>query len=232
MKIQPSMQIGGNRTGMASANDGEGMRDIPNITAATSRGSEQDIARVRVRYARAGLPHGTMPDVEPELAMLVDLLGARLAFERSGVRLYDALISKLDAYGSFDRGPTRRDLEHIRNEEHRHMLMLDQLLRDLGADPTAFTPCANREIVSSKGIADVLLDPRTSLLDGLESIVVAELTDHEQWVGLVDAARDLGRENLVRMFLANQATEEEHLAKVRRWITAGRAQVLRDTRAH
>jgi rubrerythrin len=226
------MSIGGNRTGMASAHDGEGMRDIPHMGSATSRGSEQEIARVRIRYARAGMPHGTMPDVQPELAMLVDLLGARLAFERAGVRLYDALISKLDAYGPFERGPTRRDLEHIREEEHRHMLMLDQLLRDLGADPTAFTPCANREIVSSKGIADVLLDPRTSLLDGLESIVVAELTDHEQWMGLVDLARDLGRENLVRIFVSNQATEEEHLSKVRRWIASGRSQVLRDTRAH
>ena len=226
------MEIGGNRTGMASAHDGEGMRDIPNIASATSRGSEQAIAKVRVRYARAGLPHGTMPDVEPELAVLVDMLGARLSFERSGVRLYDALISKLDAYGSFERGPTRRDLEQIRNEEHRHMLMLEQLLRDLGADPTAFTPCANREIVASKGIADVLLDPRTSLLDGLESIVVAELADHEQWIGLVETARDLGRENLARIFVTNQTTEEEHLSKVRRWISAGRTQVMRDSRAH
>lgn len=223
------MEIGGNRTGMASANDGQGMREIPSISSPTSRGSEQEIARVRIRYARSGMPHGTMPDVEPDLALLVDMLGARLAFERSGVRLYDALISKLDAYGSFDGGPTRRDLEHIREEEHRHMLMLEQLMRDIGADPTAFTPCANREIVSSKGIADVLLDPRTSLLDGLESIVVAELADHEQWMGLVEATRDMGRQDLARMFVRNQTTEEEHLVKVRRWISAGRTQVLRQT---
>ena len=217
MKTQPSMTIGGNRTGMATAHDAKRMLDIPHVSrdmGPTTRGSEQDMARVRVRYARAGTPQGTMPDVEPELALLVDLLGARLAFERGGVRLYEALISKLDAYGSFDRGPLRRDLEQIRNDEHRHVLMLDRLLHDLGADPTAVTPCANREVVSSKGIIDVMLDPRTSLLDGLESIIIAELADHEQWMALVDTARDLGRENLARIFQANQATEEEHLSKV------------------
>jgi hypothetical protein len=44
---------------------------------------------------------------------LIDRLGARLAFERSGVRLYEALLSKLDASGIFDGGPSREDIERI-----------------------------------------------------------------------------------------------------------------------
>jgi rubrerythrin len=172
---------------------------------------------------------GTMPDVDRDVMLLIDLLGARLAFERGGVRFYEALIAKVDAFGSFDRGPSRRDLEQIRDEEHRHVAMLDRILHDLGADPTMLTPCANREVVTSRGIGDVLLDPRTSLLDGLEAIVIAELADHEQWMALVDTARDLRRENLARIFVASQATEEEHLSKVRHWIAAGRLQALHST---
>lgn len=212
-----------NRTGL------RGEIDVPRDLAPASRGSSHNIAQVRTRYARAGYPMGTMPDVDPDLVLLIDLLGARLAFERSEVRFYEALIAKHDAYGTFERGPTRRDLEHIRDEEHRHVVMLDGLLHDLGANPTTLTPSANREVISSRGIGDVLLDPRTGLLDGLEAIVIAELADHEQWMALVDTARDLRRENLARIFIASQATEEEHLSKVRRWIAAGRMQALHIT---
>ena len=217
-----------NRTGIDHARDGRGMLDMPHDLGPTSRGSSHEIAQVRNRYARAGMSMGTMPpDIDQQLVLLIDLLGARLAFERSGVRFYDALIAKIDAYGSFERGPTRRELEHIRDDELRHMLMLEGLIHDLGADPTVFTPGANREVVQSRGIGDVLLDPRTSLLDGLEAIVIAELADHEQWMALVDTARELRRDNLARIFTASQATEEEHLSKVRRWIAAGRGQALR-----
>lgn len=221
-----------NRTGIHNAPDGHGMVDVPRDLGPTSRGTGHEIAQVRTRYARAGYPTGTMPDVERDLALLLDLLGARLAFERGGVRFYDALLAKIDAYGSFDRGPSRRDLEQIREEEHRHMVMVERVIGDLGADPTVVTPCANRELLSCRGISDVLLDPRTSLLDGLEAIVIAELSDHEQWMALVDTARDLHRDNLARIFIACQATEEEHLSKVRRWIAAGRSQVIRRSNGH
>jgi rubrerythrin len=221
-----------NRTGLDKARDGRRMVDVPKELAPMSRGSSRDIGQVRTRYARAGYPMGTMPDVDRDVMLLIDLLGARLAFERGGVRFYEALIAKVDAFGSFDRGPSRRDLEQIRDEEHRHVAMLDRILHDLGADPTMLTPCANREVVTSRGIGDVLLDPRTSLLDGLEAIVIAELADHEQWMALVDTARDLRRENLARIFVASQATEEEHLSKVRHWIAAGRLQALHSTNGH
>jgi hypothetical protein len=228
VRIQPSLRAGANRTGLAFAAERRGMLDVPPELGPTSRGTADQIAAVRIRYAREGGPPGTMP-AQPHLTvdqlMLLDLLGARLAFERGGVRLYDALIAKHDAFEGFNGGPERRDLVHIRDEEHSHMRMLDGLIAELGGDPTVVTPCANRELVSSKGIFDVLVDPRMSLLDGLESIVIAELADHEEWIGLVDIARELGRDDLVRDFVAAQSTEDEHLTKVRSWIAAGRVAV-------
>jgi hypothetical protein len=225
VKIQPSLRVGDNRTGLASAPERHGMLDVPRDLGPTSRGSADEIAAVRVRYAREGGPAGTMPRepaVAKELLPLIDLLGARLAFERSGVRLYDALISKYDAFGSFAGGPERRDLSLIRDQERAHALMVEGSITELGGDATVVTPCANRELISSRGIGDVLVDPRTSLLDGLESIVIAELNDLEQWTGLVEVARAMHREDLVRAFVDAQRTEDEHLAKVRRWVAAGR----------
>jgi rubrerythrin len=226
VKIQPSLRIGNNRTGLAGAPERHGMLDVPPELGPTSRGTAEQIAAVRIRYAREGGPPGTMPReplVAKELLLLLDLLGARLAFERGGVRLYDALISKHDAYGGFVDGPERRDLVQLRDEEHAHARMLEGLITEIGGDATAVTPCANREVITSRGICDVLVDPRTSLLDGLESIVVAELADREQWIGLVDIARDMNREDLARAFIDAQTTEDEHLSKVRAWIAAGRA---------
>lgn len=228
MRIQPSVRTGNNRTGMAMSPDRRGMLDVPRELTPTSRGSADEIASIRIRYSREVGPPGTLPrepHLSRELLPLVDLVGARLAFERGGVRLYDALISKHDAFGGFPGGPERRDLQLIRDQELSHMRMCDGILSEIGADATALTPCANRELVMSRGICDILVDPRTSLLDGLEAIAVAELADHEQWVGLVEIARDMNRDDLVRAFVGAQRTEDEHLSKVRAWISAGRAGV-------
>ena len=40
----------------------------------------------------------------------MDKLGERLAFEHAGARLYEALLAKHRAYGSFDGGPSADDL--------------------------------------------------------------------------------------------------------------------------
>lgn len=234
MKIQPSLQVGNNRTGLATSPERRGMLDIPDDVGPTSRGSLDQVSAVRNRYARTGGPAATMPAVprvSSELVPLLDLLGARMQFERTGVRLYDALIAKRDAYGGFRGGPDRDDLMEIRNEELAHMRMLDDIIGDLGGDPTVMTPCANVTAVMSSGIPMVLLDPRTSLVDGLDAVIVAELADNEEWSSLIDLARDMRRDDLMRRFIAAHNTEEEHLAKVRRWLAAGRAaardQVLR-----
>src|SRR5688572_291999 len=68
----------------------------------TSSGGPDLIAENRIRVARKSAPVATMPpspNIAVERLPLLDKLGARLAFERMGTRLYEALISKLDAYG-------------------------------------------------------------------------------------------------------------------------------------
>lgn len=175
------------------------------------------------------------------IVQLLDLLGARLHFEQNGVRLYDMLIAKLDGDTRADiadartavvdrstasgrgEGPTRDDLVAIRNEELAHVRLLDDVITELGGEPAAVTDAAAREAIASRGLADVVGDPASSVLDALEALVIAELTDHEQWVNLVELARELGRDDLARSFLTAQSTEHTHLSKMRAWISAGRA---------
>jgi hypothetical protein len=183
--------VGTNRTGIAAAPQRAqemlaGMEEF----APTSEGSAQDIARVRIAYAKEAEPLGSMPlpagmknkaktvmkavmGAQPTLFM--DKLGERLAFERSGTRLYEGLVSKHTAFGSFAGGPSQGDLQEILQEEYRHFTMLSSTIEQLGGDPTAVTPSADLHTTASQGIVKVIVDPRTTLLQSLEAILIAEL---------------------------------------------------------
>ncbi|HUQ04135.1 MAG TPA: ferritin-like domain-containing protein [Kofleriaceae bacterium] len=192
----------------------------------TTRGDASGIARTRVAYAKARVPVGTMPPTEQSAAIeaALDKLGARLQFERSGTRLYEALISKVDAYGTFAGGPSRDELQDIRNEEHHHALLAQEIIESLGGDPRILTPCANLQATASRGLCDVLTDPRTSLVEGLDAIIVAELVDRESWEQLVASLQVASvRDDLMSQVREALTTEEEHLRLVRVWITAARA---------
>lgn len=229
--------LGTNRTGMATAPARSqemltGMEEFP----PTSQGSAWDIAQVRIAYAKEAEPLGSVPmpagvqgTVQTAVkavkgenpTLFLDKLGERLAFERTGTRLYEALISKHEAFGSFAGGPTKADLDHIREEEHRHFTMLQAAIEQLGGDPTAVTPAANLSATASQGISKVIVDPRTTLLQSLEAVLIAELADHACWEALVELAQQAGEDDLGQQFEQAQATEQEHLLKVQTWLAAG-----------
>jgi rubrerythrin len=228
---------GTNRTGMAAAPQRReemlvGMEEFP----PSSQGSAEDLAQVRVAYAQAAEPLGSVPlpaDVKGQgtsaakaangegLLLFMDKLGERLAFERTGTRLYEALVSKHEAFGSFPGGPSRDDLEHILQEEFRHFKLLQSTIEQLGGDPTAVTPAANLHATAAHGINMVIVDPRTTLLQSLEAILIAELADHACWEALIELAQEAGEDALVEPFEQAYATEQEHLQKVQAWLAAG-----------
>jgi rubrerythrin len=220
-------RIGDNRTGIAvhpkrTAGMMTGLAEFP----PTSRGSAENLADVRVVYAKQARPAGSMPPLpgkkpSEDLIVLMDKLGARLQFERTGVRLYDALLAKHRALGSFEGGPSRADLEQIRSDEQQHFAMLRRALESVGGDPTAVTPSANIEATMSRGVLDVVVDPRTRLYEALQGILLAELADNEQWDALIQIARHSGYDEHAESFARALRQEEEHLERVRRWLAAG-----------
>jgi hypothetical protein len=235
-QLETSTTSGTNHTGLAPHGDVlarmiEGASEFP----PTSSGGPAGIAEVRIDYARAGEPPATMPatPVAPARLPLLDRLGARMQFERTGARLYDALISKLDAYGSFDGGPSRHELLQIREQELGHALLTQELVGSIGGDPTAVTPGANLQATASQGIACVLLDPRTSLIDCLEAMLIIELVDQDSWGMLARIAEPLGDAGMMSRITQAQEVELEHLAKLRGWLEAAdqaRSKVARSTR--
>jgi rubrerythrin len=222
-QVESSMTPGRNHTGLAPhpKEREDMMRGVQEFRPTSSGGPDQ-IAQIRIAYARTGGPHGTMSAAAVDAARLpvLDKLGARLQFERTGTRLYDALISKLDAYGVFEGGPTRQQLLELRDQEHAHSLLAQDLIRALGGDPTMVTPCASLQATASRGIADVLTDPRTNLIEGLEAILVAELADQDSWAALARSAESLGDAALTAKITQAQQTELQHLKKVRGWLEA------------
>lgn len=163
--------------------------------------------------------------------MLMDKIGERIAFERSGTRLYDALIVKyrtlVDAGGDAAL-PLAEDssadvlaaLQEIRLEEHEHFLMLCEVMRSMGGDPTAQTPCAAVIATASMGLIQVVTDPRTTFAQSLNAMLTAELTDNAGWELLITMAQDAGENDMAERFQAALADEERHLATVRAWVQA------------
>ena len=152
--------------------------------------------------------------------VFLDLLGERLAFERSGVRLYDSLLIKFGAAQPHPNGPTLMDLEQIRDDELDHFLMLTEAIKSLGGDPTMMSPSADTAFVANSGLLKMVHDARTTLTQALKGALTAELTDNDGWLLLADLADRLGHEELAGRFRTALETEERHLAQVRTWVLA------------
>ncbi|MGD9762806.1 MAG: ferritin-like domain-containing protein [Candidatus Binatia bacterium] len=229
--------MGTNRTGISvapelSAEMIEGAREF----SPTREGDGHEILRVRIAYAEDAEPIGSVP-LPGSLSQLADTaikavqgkspltfldkLGERLAFERTGVRLYQGVIAKYDAFGAFHGGPQREDLEHILAEEFQHFQLLTNAVEQMGGDATVVTPSADLHAVMSNGILAAVADPRVDLLQSLEGALVAELADNDCWDALIELAQQAGEEDLVQRFTRASESEREHLTQVRTWVAAG-----------
>jgi hypothetical protein len=225
-----------NRTGMdMSPIDAKEVIVGATVMPPSSAGDDSAIAALLGDYTRLEERVGTMPPpgtlkgalktaiqaLKGEAPLvLLDKLGERLAFERTGSRLWKAMLAKIDALGSFEGGPTRAEIAEIHREESEHFLLLASVVRDLGADPTAETPSADVHGVASCGLLKVVTDPRTSLADALEAMLIAELTDNDAWDVLIDLAKGIDDDDLLLRFQEARAAEARHLRKVRGWVKA------------
>jgi len=225
---------GKNRTGIATS-----PKDSKRTIAGAEEGGTDVIldaseySAEKLFWSRHASPVGTMPKTTGIKGMaknamqmmqghkpsvFLDKLGERLAFERSGTRLYEALVVKFDASDPHVGGPTRADLVRIRDEELAHYAIIRDAMVKLGADPTAVTPGADITGVMSLGIVQVLNDPRTTFTQCLEAILVAELADNDGWVMLASLAEELGQDEIARDFRHALVQEDEHLQSVRDWL--------------
>ncbi|HEX8823164.1 MAG TPA: ferritin-like domain-containing protein [Archangium sp.] len=230
-------ELGMNKTGIATSPVGgkktiEGAEkyspDVP--------GDASGIWKERQAYARESENLGSVPPpvtmkgmAKTAVDMLkggrstvfIDKLGQRAGFERTGVRLYEAALSKLDVFGTWEGGPSREQLEKIRLDELSHFALVKRSIEKLGGDPTALTPAADLQANMSEGVPRMLTDPHVNLLQSLDGLLTAELVDNASWELLIELARELGHTALAEDFQRALDVEQEHLALVRSWIATG-----------
>ncbi len=232
MKEQPKMGV--NRTGvqMSPINAGE-MKDGVATVMQTAAGDNAALASLRSAYIVEADQIGSVPmpgTVKGALAtgmsmitgnspqLLLDKLGERLAFERAGTRLYEALITKVQALEQDGTAtlPLERLLQ-IRSEEARHFAIVANAIVSLGGDPTSQTPCADLAGVESMGLLQTVSDPRTTVAQSLHAVLVAELTDNNGWEMLIALADQQNHDSMSADFNIALQHERDHLQQVRTW---------------
>ncbi|MEI2418437.1 ferritin-like domain-containing protein [Orrella sp. JC864] len=228
-------KLGMNRTGMQMA-PFEGPQQVEHAQDAPAEPmlGRQTLAQERGRYIQEADRLGSVPlpgtvkgvmqatlgklqGKAPEV--LFDKLGQRLAFERTGTRLYEAAAAKADAAEPPVEPQLCADLWRICEQEKEHFLLLKAAMESLGGDPTAQTPCAASSAVASMGLLQVVTDPRTTVNQCLEALLTAELTDEAGWALLAQVARHAGHGDLADSFEKPMAQEEEHMQTIERWLT-------------
>jgi rubrerythrin len=232
-EIEPEPNIGDNRTGIDSA-PADALAMVEGASAGVPNASldQQALNAARAAEAAQAEPVGRMPrrrrvpGGSPELraaidqeqgALLLDFLGERLAFERTGTRLYEALLSKLEAAERYPGRPARAEVALLRDQELAHFQLLSAAIEQLGGDPTALTPSADVNQQVASGLLQAVTDPRTTFPQALKLMVTVELMEKDSWETLVDIAERIGLAAMAAEFLQAGDQEEEHLAAVRTW---------------
>lgn len=240
-----STRLGANRTGLQSA-IARSKEMLENTQLQPLAGDEVELTATAVRreYVLEADPLGSVPPPKTLKGVLksgaqmmlgarpqafVDKLAERLAFERGGTRLYDAVLVKVHTNLSELPSEAARDIETIRNQEADHAALIAGCIEKLGADPTAQTPGADLVGVQTMGFIQAVSDPRTTLAQTLNTALAAEVVDGAGWELLIALAEDLGQEEMAEEFRKALAHELQHAAMVKRWVmqltleTAGRA---------
>lgn len=229
MKV--SVRVGMNRTGVQTSPNLsqemiEGQNEFP-VPDSRSEISHQDCRKVYIEetgdLGTVPIPaslKGAATTVFEKLTgghpeVLVDKLGERLAFERTGARLYEALIAKCEALmPDMDLSA----LHEIHTDEIQHFHLIRETIEKIGGDPTVQTPCADINGVAAMGLLQVMTDPRTTIAQCAEVALIAELTDNDAWDLLIKLVRNAGLEEDAQKFEQAKASEEQHLLRIRRWV--------------
>ncbi|KQQ50847.1 ferritin Dps family protein [Pseudomonas sp. Leaf127] len=226
----PQVEIGMNKTGAQKApHDTERQLEATRLFPADVPGNAEAYTHARQHAIREADPVGTVPapdSVKGKLKttfdkaigknpqVLLDKLGERLAFERTGVRLYEAMIAK--ALAVPEANPELVEtLREIQAQELEHMHLLHDTIATLGGDPTAVTPCADVAGVKATGVLQVLTDPRTTVSQSMSAILTIELEDNAAWELLIELADKGGHPMIANSFARAFVQEEEHLSRIR-----------------
>jgi rubrerythrin len=148
-------------------------------------------------------------------AFVLDVLSGRLAFERTGVKLYDAVIDKIERKAEPRFHAIVGQLRHIREEEKEHEEWLEAQIRSLGGHPEHQSEMAKLELEEGSGIERVIVDGHEKVIHLLHALLAAELADNAGWDVLVKLAGEAGDREAKAQFALRLAQEAKHLLYIR-----------------
>ena len=148
-------------------------------------------------------------------AFVLDVLSGRLVFERTGVKLYDHAMRKIERHGEPRYHAVLGQLHEIRDEEKEHAEWLEAQIRALGGNPDETTDLAQLEAEESTGIQSVIVDGHDKVIHVLHALLAAELADNAGWDLLVKLADDAGDREAQLAFAKRLAEEAKHLLFIR-----------------
>ncbi|GFM67065.1 hypothetical protein PSCICJ_31830 [Pseudomonas cichorii] len=231
--MSDQVKLGINRTGaQMSPHDTAHQQEATRLNPADVPGDISDYSQERERAIRHADLVGSVPvpgsikgmikvtfdealGKRPEV--LLDKLGERLAFERTGVRLYETMVVKAAAAAGADPALVQT-LRHIQAQELEHMNIVREAIETLGGDPTSMTPCADVAAVKAQGVLQVLTDPRTTVSQSMSAILTIELEDNAAWELLIELTQKGGHPLIAKRFRHAHEQEEQHVVTVRELI--------------
>jgi len=148
-------------------------------------------------------------------AFVLDVLSGRLAFERTGVKLYDKVIEKIERNAEPRYHAIVGELREIRAEEQEHAHWLEEQIRALGGFPDEKTDMAELEMQEGSGIESVIVDGHDKAIHLVHALLAAELADNAGWDVLVKLADDAGDRAAKLAFGKRLAEEAKHLLFIR-----------------
>jgi bacterioferritin (cytochrome b1) len=148
-------------------------------------------------------------------ARVIDLLCERLAFERSGARLYDRVIEAMRASTDDEVHSLLATLEEHRDEEKEHQAWLEAQIRAHGGDADAECDGARLATREAAGFEEIAAHDAGDVRHLLHALLAAEAMDDTGWKLLVELADDAGDREARREFSRRHHHEQEHLAFTR-----------------
>lgn len=150
--------------------------------------------------------------------ILMDKLGERVAFERAGTRLYEALISKYEDAEDKKSLPDKSRLEQFHQEELKHFEVVSQAVKLVGGELPIITPATDVNGSLSMNWMLAITDTRTSFLQALEIVLQAELVDHASWELLIELAERRELPEVATQFQECLNEKEIHLTTLKQWL--------------
>lgn len=225
--MKESAEPGNNKTGMESSKYAEVMnKDLDKLEKGyfeelIVKTSDEFRSEALQEFGNAGSipePSGFMQKLYgSNIAILMDKLGERLAFEKGGVRLYEMLLNKCREL-DHEEDIKNFQLEKILQDEKSHVQYLKVCITKLGGDPTALTPGASASGVIGSGIFKIIAEPRATLSQMAEAILAAELVDNDAWFLLIKLAEHLDLQEEMEFFQKAYDEEQIHLSNIREWL--------------